>query len=298
MPSDEGSRIWTIIGKVSAVIALIIGVVTVYRFISPDEPSVLCKCKVATAKTGQIHADLRAALSEQRKTASYPTISKQLTDAQFKATEPGSTITEVSDRLAKSIWPESLTFLLIRLDTDRTIVDCTLNNAGSRQATDVTLRLPFEVAGAAIDDATAQVKLLPGNRVQLGIVKPNDTMRLYMWGNGDYPSEILSDQRFLLSYAEGVGHVQIARPTYGSVAAVAAFLSFLISHPIYSLFMLALVSFLLFALVMNLRHSAFQRGIRVATQAARTNSISRSPKLPPEVATVESTSPENGRGAG
>src|ERR1043165_4490201 len=175
MASEDGSRVWAIVGKVSAIVALIIGLVTVYKFVSPDAPSVLCRCTAAIAKAGEIHADLKAALSEQRQSANETNIAKRLRDAQFKAPEAGPGIDGFAGQLAESIWPRSIDELLIRLDSDRTILDCRLTNTGNRQATDVTIRLPFEIAGAALDDVTTQIKLLPGKRVQLGILKPNDT---------------------------------------------------------------------------------------------------------------------------
>ncbi len=268
MAAEETYPIWSTIGKISAVIGLIIGLVTVYRFVRPPEPALSCNCALANVDITSMYSDLRTGI-ERRRTAATPSAIRE-TLKKTGQTHPSDGIRrfDAAEELSDAIFQDSGLSLITPLQRNTTIANCVVSNRGAKQATGVTLRTPFELAGAVVGDARPPRTSLSGKSVALGTIKPGETFRLYMWSA--YPSgSAWRDDAFLLTFAEGAGEVSIALDAHGVSSTVATVVTLLTDVPLYTAFMVVLIILAMLSLFASLRRHYLAAGYNHGLKAHR-----------------------------
>lgn len=261
--SDQAQPVWSTVGKVSAVVGLVIGLVTIYRFVRPAEPSLLCRCSLATLDADMIYAETILAMANQREAARSGAIQTKLETSGVAPSDKGPRLFEIAADISASVLPDATKETFFAVSKDRSVVDCAIQNRGSKQATDVTLKTPFGVAGAVVGDAAVQKESLIGKGVSLGTVKPGDAFRLYIWTDHE-TIMTWSGDNFLLTYAEGTGEVDVAAQVYGVAAAAAALVRFVLNAPLSVLPLVFMLGVMLTLMLANFKQRCFAEGYRAA----------------------------------
>lgn len=257
---------WARVGKVGVVVAILVGLANLYSFLRPAEPKLDCRCDGGTeVDFGPAFHELRPQIAALRESTSKYHLTDRLRAAGIERPTLNPELDKFTTEVADAV--ESATARAAQqLDSKRTILNCQLANIGRREAKDVMFQLPFEVGVAIVDDTPVPRDRFDGKTLRLGPMKPGVALRITVWSES-YGGDEFDSTQFLLTHEDGKSEVMVPARAYGAAATAASIVELLSSSPAFSLFMVGMLTLLLFVLLAAYRDSIRQR-IALAKRAA------------------------------
>jgi len=257
---------WARVGKIGVVVAILVGLANLYAFLRPAEPKLDCRCDGGTeVDFAPAFDELRPKIATLRESTSKYQLIERLRAAGIQAPTLNAELDKFTTEVADAI--ESATAPAVQqLDSKRTILNCELANIGEREAKDVIFQLPFEVGVATVDDTPVPRDKFDGKTLRLGPMKPGVALRIAVWSES-YGGDGFDSTQFLLTHEDGKSEVKVPTRAYGAAATAASIVDQLSSSPVFSLFMVGMLTLLLFVLVAAYRDGIRQR-IALAKRAA------------------------------
>lgn len=221
------SPVWGAIGKIGVFISVLLGLFALYALLNPDKPRVKATCNV-------IEIPVRPDESPTPPVAPPPSepLSKKSSDKEKPSDRKANDATTVSGaKQDTTIQGSDITFHTVNFVSFPPIVlSCDISNAGTQEAKDVVLDLPFEAKTAKLGDRVLPQTQLLDKSVSLGVIRPNAKVNLLVWGES-FSYKIRTGENYSISYTGGVGTVLFPTLSYGVIGTIAQFLDLLARTP-------------------------------------------------------------------
>jgi len=206
-----------LVGKIGALVALAIGLFTIYSKISPSGPDLIARCDFHCDYA--LPPDLVLGMEDLQQSISFDTIQSEVEKFLNESGEPEDFPKhELANRLRTSFedrWPKRFRFIDHFQSFDRpydSLWRITLENSGDRIAEDVVLDIPLSgIAEITGRDGAIEVKDVT-RTVPLGSLRPGDSITMDLWAREKLFVDT-SDFRF--THREGVGDVEMPTSLYG-----------------------------------------------------------------------------------
>lgn len=263
--STNTERRWARVGKVGAVVAILVGLVNLYTFLRPNAARLDCRCESTEVDLALPFSLVRPHLTKMRDSTRSYALKDRMRSSEIVVPSASDRVdifaSEIADTVDKAAAATTSTF-----DTKKAVVTCDLVNTGQREAKDVVFSLPFEIGPASIDGAPIPTQQISGKNLRLGAVKPGVAMHIVAWSYG-YASAGFTPKHFLLTHEEGRADVKLPSSFYGSAATIGHFVEFITWSKlslIWSVFVLGL----LITAIINVGNQITVARVRAAERAA------------------------------
>lgn len=214
--SDKSQRFWSGVGKLSALVLLLGGVVGLYKQLFPKGPSVRARVEIHHFS---LPPDLASALDAIRAAQSPSSLERSLMDAVPQDQQVEFPMFRVANHLGESfdqLWTERWRY---SFDRYKYYLVMEVSNAGNQPARDVMVDLPLSgIAKLVLGEEPAHMREVDG-KIALGEVRPGGTAWIGLWATRD--SYLYPGVEIRLSHAAGTGRVSWGDTTFGVRAFVA-----------------------------------------------------------------------------
>ncbi len=210
--------VWAIVGKVGVLVGVTLGLINIYGFFRPAEAHVTCRCQVVDLNV-PYYGNLAPTLNELEQGADSERILKLLTDAKLQPPTTGGDLQAPSQQIGAAIRLPLFKLKNAVEDVQRAVALCEVKNVGKREAKDVRLAFPFDIAGARIDDNLALTDQIRKRTVLLGSIRPGMSVSLSAVSD-KYGFRSWREDDYIISHEDGSEKVLLSKPVYGSLATI------------------------------------------------------------------------------
>ncbi len=207
---------WALVGKVGALVALIVGAITIYNALNPQGPRLVANCTVTDISEYLGRAETEA-LARAKETLSVDVIKRSMPHAAGKAAQELPVLQALAATLSKQLSGGSKFRFLIGTQALR----CTIVNDGTEPATEVALHLPHQPARVFVNKDELGQKDSRSKSILLETLPAGPTLTVEAWTD-TYRNE-LSESNIFLNYRGGKGKVYVGRTYFATADTLAHF---------------------------------------------------------------------------
>lgn len=214
-------RVWAIIGKVGALIGVLVGLFTLARFTWPPGPHIIADCQIVDSAVpppslvlGKLRAGLEAQLSPK---AIEDALSRTRSSSRWSPTERAEAASAISGHL-----PVPDFTVLDNFGAASDLLQCRITNDGNEPAHQVVVDLPS--APSIVMSNSANLPLAEDQKsIALGDIRPGVDINLRVWFRFGH---FWDKDRFQLSHQSGTGKLALFDIRMGFPGPVARFVIF------------------------------------------------------------------------
>lgn len=193
---------WTIIGKISSLLALVIAIAAVKSLMFPSEPELQAICRISKVPYHQ----------------EVPRIKGVPEDINKPALDKGSEEAKIMDAVSTAL--EAQTKILAWI-SEKHYLACEISNIGNQEAKDVVLDVPYHMLSAYSGFTRLNLNEIERNSVGFGTMRPKQKIQAAIWTNDGYAATSFTEDDYVLSYSGGVGELKLPYYAYGWTAKIA-----------------------------------------------------------------------------